>query len=472
MIKRIEKQESLAVVGGGVIGIAAAIGLAKCGKFKVTIIEKEKHLGGLSSYYRWQDILCDRFYHVILSDDTNLISLIKDLDIESKLFWRESKSGFYGEGKLVPFSSAKDFTIFPFLSLWQKFRLGLGILYTAHIRDSSKLCGISVEKWLIKIFGKGVYAKFWEPLLRSKLGEAKNRTSASFIWATIKRLYGAQSLSGKREKMGHVLGGYYTILKAAGKRLDELGVKIIENSPVVKISYKNKFDLKNKSENINSTHSNPLNHEVLLETDSRRFVFNKVLFTGPCSEFLKVLNYNDESNLYWQRLREVEYLGVVCVLIILKRKLSPYYVINLLDKELPFTGIIESTNVIIMQDRGDRHLVYLPKYVAEDDPISHLDDDKVIKKFVDNLKRIFPECKEGDILHSKVFREKYVQPIQKLDCLNRYIGFKTPISGLYLANNSMIHYSTLHNNAVLQVARDVVQSIKNDVKEYGKSQVE
>ena len=59
-------QKSIAIIGGGLMGIVAAINLATSGRFRVMIFEKENRLGGLSSSYQWQDIIWDRFYHVIL----------------------------------------------------------------------------------------------------------------------------------------------------------------------------------------------------------------------------------------------------------------------------------------------------------------------------------------------------------------------------------------------------------------------
>ena len=76
------KKMNLAVVGGGITGIAAAYELAKTSKFKVTVFEKEKNLGGLSSSYQWNGVVCDRFYHVILPRDINTLDFIKDLGIE------------------------------------------------------------------------------------------------------------------------------------------------------------------------------------------------------------------------------------------------------------------------------------------------------------------------------------------------------------------------------------------------------
>ena len=190
------KKKSIAVIGGGITGIMAAIELARTGRFDVTIFEKERQIGGLSSSYQWNDIVCDRFYHVILPDDSFLLNFIKELNLESKLFWRPSKSGFYGHKRLVSFASIWDFVRFPFLSLLQKLRLGLGIVYSMTIKDPARLDNILAHEWLKKIFGEKVYLNFWEPLLNSKFSDAKKRTSAALIWSTIARLYGARSSAG------------------------------------------------------------------------------------------------------------------------------------------------------------------------------------------------------------------------------------------------------------------------------------
>ncbi|CAB5115193.1 Phytoene desaturase (EC [Olavius algarvensis associated proteobacterium Delta 3] len=239
----------MAVIGGGMTGIAAALELAKSGRFEVTLFEKADHIGGLSDHYTWSGLTWDRFYHVILSTDTVMLDFIREIGLENQLFWQDTKSGFYGDGKLVSMSTPMDFLRFPFLSLWQKFRLGLGILYSCRIKDPTKLDRIYVREWLTRVFGRRVYESIWDPLLRSKLGNAREKTSAAFIWATITRLYGARTAENKQEKMGHVHGGYKTILDAAEKKLQELGVKIILNAPVTKIEPVSAFDLQPQTSN-------------------------------------------------------------------------------------------------------------------------------------------------------------------------------------------------------------------------------
>ncbi|MBU4494666.1 MAG: FAD-dependent oxidoreductase, partial [Acidobacteria bacterium] len=144
----------IAVVGGGIGGLAAALELSKSPDVFVTLYEKESQSGGLCSSYRWKDVVCDRFYHVALSSDTETLRLGRDLGLENRLFWRGSSSGFYGSGKLVSMSSAFDFLRFPFLNPVDKLRLGLGILTAVRIRDPQSLSGLAAPVWLTQVFGR------------------------------------------------------------------------------------------------------------------------------------------------------------------------------------------------------------------------------------------------------------------------------------------------------------------------------
>jgi len=455
--KNMNKLESVAVIGGGMTGITAAHYLAKSGRFNITLFEKEGRLGGLSSYYQWQEVIWDRFYHVILSSDLQLLEFIKELGLRNELFWCETKSGFYG-WKLVSMSSILDFVTFPFMSPWQKFRLALGILYSARIKDPSKLDRIYVRQWLTKVFGRRIYENIWDPLLRSKLGDARERTSAAFIWATITRLYGARESGSKQEKMGHVHGGYRTILQAAEEKLTELGVRVVTHSSVSEVMTSVNPDNPTAKDKAEPQHTH---RSVSVVTDNAKLNFDKVLLTVDCPTVLRMLD-GVEDHPYWARLREVEYLSVVCVLLILNRKLSPYYVINLLDRDLPFTGIIEATNVVSPEQIGDKHLVYLPKYMPADDPLSEWEDDQIIELFLEKLRKVFPDLKDQEILHRQIFRERYVQPLQELNFLDRTTGYRTPLPGVYLVNTSMIYNTTLNNNAVVTLAKGAADTILQD----------
>lgn len=434
----------IAVIGGGMMGIVTAIELARRTPARITLIEAEDHLGGLSSPYTWNDVMWDQFYHVILSTDDVMLSLVEELNLADELFFRETRSGFFGDGRLVSMAGMLDFLRFPFLTLWQKFRLGAGILLSTRVGDASKLDRIYVREWLTRMFGRRVYEQIWDPLLRSKLGAARERTSAAFIWATIKRLYGARQGSAKVEQMGHVRGGYSRILDALSTALVQAGVELRLGERVKRVA---------------ASSVPPL---VTLTTFAGEQAFDHAVLTVPSPEILSVIEPG-EADEYWDNLGEVTYLGVVCVFLVLSRPLSTYYVINLLDASLPFTGIIEATNVVDPSEVDGKHLVYLPKYAVQDDPIWNRTDADVSGEFIDALKRVFGDLDDEHILHAAVFRRRHVQPLQDVDYLRRLVGYRTPMDGVSVVNTSMIYNSTLNNNAVVRLARDAAATVAAEV---------
>jgi len=437
-------QKNIAVVGAGVTGLAAAWELAKSGRFEVTVFERSPSVGGLSSSYRWANIICDRFYHVILPADVHTLELVEELELGKEINWKSSLSAFYKDGRLVPLATVGDFIRFPFLSFWDKFRLGIGILYSARIKNSSGLHKIYARQWLIKIFGKNVYTNIWGPLLRSKLGAASDETSAAFIWANISRLYGARQSRSKQEMMGYISGGYHTVLMAFKKKLAGLGVRILTNNAVTEMDIKTR------------------DRQVVLHSESQHLAFDSVLYTISPPDILDLLGAKADSE-YVRHLQSIAYLGIVCVLLVLNRKLSPYYVINLLDPDLPFTGIIETTNVLAPADFGNKHLVYLPRYVTRDDLLSRLPDDQIKAKFLDGLRAVFPDLSSEDIHHAALFRERHVQPILNLDYVSRVPNCRTPIERVYMANSAMIYDSTINNNAAVSLGKNAASIIKRDI---------
>jgi protoporphyrinogen oxidase len=269
------------------------------------------------------------------------------------------------------------------------------------------------------------------------------------MWATIRRLYGARGTGAKQEKMGYWRGGYHSLLDLAQQILVKRGVSVVTGDPVQKI----------EPEPGDGGSGNRRAARISIETRRGRRRFDRVLLTVPCPEALKLVKTDGDS--YWSNLQAVEYLGVVSILLVLRRSLSPDYVINLLDRDLPFTGIVETTNIIPPQDLGGRHLVYLPKYLTAGDRLNGFSDAQIAPLFIDRLRGVFPDLRDDDILHLKVFREPYVQPIPALNFLSRPISPLTPLANVYLANTAMIPDSLHNNNANIKLAEDVAALISN-----------
>jgi protoporphyrinogen oxidase len=431
-------KKTIAVAGGGLSGTAAALALARSGRFRVTLFEKAAGLGGLCASVPIGQATADRFYHVILPADRATLAFLDDLGLGGEVEWRPSRAGFFGRGRIVPFASITDFIRFPFLSPWAKLRLGWGIFRTSRSASPGGPDEPTALEWLNRRFGRTVTENFWDPLLRSKLGDARERTPASFMAATIKRLYGARDRTSGRESMGSVRGGYAPVLRAAGKALQDEGVEIRFGTPVRSMK--------------------PTGAGLEIRTDEGPRTFDRALLNVPLPEALKIVQARTDDAA-WDRYRRVEYMGIICVLLALRKSLSPYYLLNLLDPDLPFTGVIESTNVLGPENFGGRHLVYLPKYVTADDPVAGLPDAGVESLFLRHLRRIFPGLSDGDIVEIQTHRETISLPLPSFGPALRAGGFSTPMPGVYWGGTAFIEGLTINNDAALQTAADIVEEI-------------
>src|ERR1019366_1435940 len=214
----------------------------------------------------------------------------------------ETKTGFYMNGRLHSMSNTIEFLKFPTLNLIDKFRLGLTIIVASRIKNWKKLEKIPVTTWLQHWSGSGTYKKIWLPLLRAKLGDSYNKTSAVFIWATIQRLYGARRSGLKKEMFGFVPGGYKIVIEAFKKTLLSEGVEINTNYPAKEIR--------------TSTTGKP----CIVFANEEKKEFDEIIVTFPSSLSSKLCIELPPAEK--QKLNDIEYLGVICVAVLLDKPLS------------------------------------------------------------------------------------------------------------------------------------------------------
>jgi len=417
----------IGIIGGGLMGLALARRLAARGN-AVTVFEREKQLGGLTTYHDYGPFFWDRFYHVILPSDTYLIRFLNEIGLGNRLHWSKTLTGFYVDRQFHSLSSSLDFLTFPPLSLLGKLRLALTILYCARINDWRRLEQVSVEDWLIKTCGLRTYEKIWKPLLLAKLGESYKRVSAVFIWSIIKRMYSARETSAQREHLGYISGSYKVVLERLEESIHAAGGLLFTQTPVKRIY--------------------PDDSSGLWITDSaNKHHFDRVIFTSPvnflqdiCStDLVKVENANNR----------IEYLGVICMALITRKPLTPYYIVNIADERIPFTGLIGMTNLVSMQQTGGYHLTFLPKYVMSDDPLLRRSDEELYEMFLKGLQLMFPDLKQEDIESVHVNRAFKVQPLQVLNYSALVPNVTTQHQDFFVLNTAQFVNSTLNNNEVI-----------------------
>lgn len=419
-----------AVVGGGLLGLTLAHRLAGQGK-DVTVIEAAPDLGGLASAWTVDGITWDRHYHVILASDGHLRRVLAEIGLDGEMEWATTRTGVWAGGRLLSLSNSLEMLAFPVLNPLDKARLAATILYASRIEDGRALESIPVGEWLTRWSGKATYERFWLPLLRSKLGDNHAQTSAAFIWATIRRLYAARRSGLKEERFGYVRGGYARILERFEHVLRAEGVRLSLGRPVDRVA---------------TVRDRPVVHFA----DGTAEPFDRVVITAaaPVAARLCPGLQDDERD----RLAGVRYQGIVCASVLLDRPLGGFYVTNLLDPA-PFTGIIEMS-ALVDRDRflQGRHLVYLPRYVASDDPFLRAPDAEIRASFLAGLKAVFPDLADADVRAFQVSRVPYVMALPTLHYSDRLPGVRTSLPGVYTVNSAHIVNGTLNVNETVQLA--------------------
>jgi protoporphyrinogen oxidase len=403
----------------------------------VTLFEGADHLGGLAAPWSLADIVWDRHYHVTLLSDTHLRRLLEELGLADEIEWVETRTGFYTDGRLHSMSNSLEFLKFPPLRLIDKLRLAATIVYASRVKDWKRLETVTAAQWLSRLSGKRTFEKIWLPLLRAKLGENALDASASFIWATIARMYAARRTGLKKEMFGYVVGGYARFLERFTEQLIEAGVEIRLNSPVSHVA------------------TGPDGLRVT-PRDSSSESFDRVVMTLPAPVAANVCPELSEDEI--ARLKGVRYQGIICASLLLKKPLARYYVTNITESWVPFTAVIEMTTLVDPRHLGGHSLVYLPRYVVPDDRAFSRTDDELRAEFVAALKRMYPAFTSDDVVAFRVSRVRHVAPVSTLNYSKRLPPIVSSVPGLSFVNSSQIVNGTLNvNETVLLAERSVKQ---------------
>jgi protoporphyrinogen oxidase len=438
----------IGIVGSGMMGMTLAYRLSQQGH-TVTVFESNKQLGGLTTYHDYGPFIWDRFYHLILPTDTHLMGFLKDIGLGDRLHWHRTLTGCYANQQYYSISNTLEFFRFPLLSFIGKLRLAFTFLYASRINNWQRLEQILVEDWLLKISGKNAYEKLWQPLLLAKLGESYKRVSAVFIWSYIKRLFSARDSASRKETLGYVEGGYKTVFDRLKQLICAAGGHIRTGVAVEYIA------------------PHP-SGGMWVESNGEKEHFDKVIFTGPVNILQRVVvpglvKVEGDCNA-------VEYLGVICMVVITRKALIPYYQVNIAERSVPFTGVYGMSNLVSLNETAGLHLTYLPKYLLSDDPLLQQTDDELRKLFFRGLRLMFPELKEDDIVTAHINRASKVQPLQVLNYSTMVPKVVTEHKDFFVLNTSQFVNDTLNNNTVVKHVNEFSQKFSYMTKTVSQHQ--
>lgn len=427
------------IIGGGIMGISLGYFLSLKGA-QVTIYEASPHLGGLAGPIYLEDgTAVDRFYHAILSSDRHLRQLCTELGIADQLRFKETKMGFYYLGSIHPMNNMVDFLRFPPLGWVDRFRLGLTVLAAQLIKDWRRLESVNVQDWLIGWSGRTTFENIWRPMLKAKFDGGFEQTPATYIWSRLVRMKSTREGASQKEEAGHLIGGYITLIRAMSERILAQGGQILLQTAVRQILIED-----NTATSVVLQNGEKIDHDKVVCT-LQTPIFRRLIPAAPAD--------------YLTFLDQTEYLGIIAPLLVLDRPLSGYWTLNITDDRIPFTGVIETTAYIDPQYVGGHHLVYLPKYTAPDSPWQKKSDEEIKQVWLTNLQQMFPQFNPAWIHYFLIHRERYVEPLHKLNETHLIPEVKTPIRSLYLATTAQIYPALTNGESVSRHARQAAEIV-------------
>jgi squalene-associated FAD-dependent desaturase len=180
---------TIAVIGGGLAGLAAACALAGSG-FRVTVFERRPYLGGRASSYEHPATgeIVDNCQHVLLGCCTNLLDFYRRTGVEDKIRWCEQltfvepggRSSVIMPSRLpAPLHALPSFFRASCLDLRDKWAIAAAISTLApRIPPDREQSFLS---WLRR-HGQSARAmeRFWKPVLVSALNEEIERISVPY----------------------------------------------------------------------------------------------------------------------------------------------------------------------------------------------------------------------------------------------------------------------------------------------------
>lgn len=421
------------VIGAGPMGLAAAYQAVQDGH-TVDVLENAPEPGGMAGHFDFGGISIERFYHFVCRSDQSIFDLMDELGITHKMRWVPTTMGFYFRGRLHDWGNPVALFKLPGVSLVDKFRYAL--FASACVKRSN--WGASLEKtsardWITRWCGETVYDIFWRPLFDLKFYEYADSISAAWMWTRMRRV-GRSRSSMMQEEMGYIDGGSKTLVDALAGAIEARNGKIHLGAGARQVTVQNGC-------------------VTGVDTFAGHFSAEHVVSTIPTPFVAKLVP--DLPPEWKARYEAIHNIGVICVVLKLKRSVSRHFWVNISSKEYGIPGVIEFSNL-----RPLSHpIVYVPYYLPPTNPKFAWPDEQFIDDAFSCLHQLNPSQSRDDLLDARVARLRHAQPICEPGFAAKLPPIQTPIRGLQIADTCFYYPEDRGISESVRLGRQMARSI-------------
>lgn len=423
----------IAIIGAGFTGLSAAYELAKKGH-DVTVFEKDSLPGGLAIGYKekgW-DWTLEKHYHHWFSKDKFVLGLAKEIGHEVIL--KRTKTCVFVKNQVFQLDGIKGLLNFPYLTLYEKFRMGIVLGFLRVNPIWKPLEKIRAHVTLPKLMGRKAYDMIWGSQLVNKMGEYAKNVSLVWFWARI---------FVRTPELAYPEGGFLHFAKNLANAVQKKGGKIYYNTASVSIEEKN-------------------NQIYILLDNGKEQIFDKVIFTLPSFLFLQQAKQLPES--YIKLLSPLKGLAATNLVLRFKKQFfkDNTYWLSICDTSSPLMVAVEHTNFMDAKHYNNEHIVYLGKYMKADSDRFSMNKEKTLELYDEFLKTINPDYKK-ELIDYELFKAPFAQPIVPVNYSHLLPPFDTPISNLYLANMQQVYPWDRGTNYAVELGQKISTHISKTV---------
>lgn len=429
------------VLGAGVAGLAAARDLARAGR-SVTVLEGAPEIGGLASSLDIRGVPIERFYHFICRGDDDLMALAAELGIGDRIQWRPSRTGFFHHGRLYPFGTPLDLLRFSPVPPLERLRFGFNVMRSRYRRHWRVLDPVAACDWLERQIGRTAYDVIWDPLLRIKFGDAHRQVSAAWVWHRIHRIATSRRRPWQPELLGTLDNGSATVI-------DALAADLRRQTRAALVTGARATRIEVDGDRVSG---------VSL-ADGSRVACRAVLSTAALPALVELAPQLPAAERH--NLESIDYLGVVCVLLVLRRSVTSSFWLNVNDPAISFNGVIEYSN--LNHRLPGRSIVYVPYYLPTSHPRFEYDDEQLLDEVVAGLARIRPGFDRSWIEACHVSRARHAQAICTVGFAARVPGHRAGLPGLYLTDSAQFYPEDRTISAAIRLGRVTAAMIADDL---------
>ena len=422
---------SVAVIGGGPMGLAIAYQLALEGCHPV-LLEADDRLGGMAASFDFAGVAVERYYHFHCLSDTAFFELLRELNLQHLLRWQQTAMGFFLDGRLYPWGSAASVLGLRRLPLLSRLRYLLHAARCLSLRDWRHLDDIPATQWLHSWLGRKGYELLWAKLFAYKFYQYTDSLSAAWIWSRIRRI--GQSRRWLKETLGYLEGGSERWIEALEHKIRQLGGEIRLSSPVEAIERSNRG--------------------ARITTPSGSEEFAAVISTVPLPLVAPMLRRGRHDPALIAAYEAQQSVACACVVLQTSRPITGNFWTNVNDSRFGIPGIIEMSNLRPLSP----HISYVPFYMPADNPDYGRPNGAFIADAIACLKAINPELQDADILASHCSRYRYAQPVCGTHFLETLPPLN-PIPNVWIADTTVYYPEDRGISESVGFGRDLARQV-------------